>query len=109
MSDTPQSRGESAAAVLDEVGARYEEVFADVPGQLAALEWLIGRLAPGATFEQADVRTFRPPAGGYDAVCSIGRAPGAARRAMIGRGAGRALRTVGGPVRPPCGRRSQRS
>ncbi|MFF4174095.1 class I SAM-dependent methyltransferase [Streptomyces sp. NPDC001744] len=115
MSEGAQHRGKSAAAVFDEVGARYEEVFADVPGQLAALDWLTGRLAPGARvldvgsgtgrpaaealtragfgvtgidvsgemvrlarrqvpaarFEQADVRTYRPPAGGYDAVCAF--------------------------------------
>ncbi|MEU7298006.1 class I SAM-dependent methyltransferase [Streptomyces exfoliatus] len=115
MSDNPQPGGKSAAAVFDEVGARYEEVFADIPGQLAALDWLKGRLAPGArvldvgsgtgrptaevltragfevtgidvsgemvrlagervpgaAFEQADVRTYRPPAGGYDAVCAF--------------------------------------
>ncbi len=26
---------------------------------------------PGARFEQADVRTYTPPAGGFDAVCSF--------------------------------------
>ncbi|MEU0373568.1 class I SAM-dependent methyltransferase [Streptomyces sp. NPDC006283] len=115
MSDTPQPRGASAAEVFDEVGARYEEVFADVPGQLAALDWLTGRLAPAARvldvgsgtgrpaaetlaragfavtgidvsaemvrlareqvpaarFEQADVRTYRAPDGGFDAVCAF--------------------------------------
>ncbi|WOI60623.1 class I SAM-dependent methyltransferase [Streptomyces fradiae] len=107
--------GASAAEVFDAVGARYEEVFAGVPGQLAALDWLADRLppgarvldvgsgtgrpaaerlvragfdvtgidvsaemvrvarerVPGARFERADVRTFEPPAGGYDAVCAF--------------------------------------
>ncbi|AOT57523.1 MULTISPECIES: class I SAM-dependent methyltransferase [Streptomyces] len=109
------SGGASAAEVFDAVGARYEEVFAGVPGQLAALDWLADRLppgarvldvgsgtgrpaaerlvragfdvtgidvsaemvrvarerVPGARFERADVRTFEPPAGGYDAVCAF--------------------------------------
>ncbi|MEU7567129.1 methyltransferase domain-containing protein [Streptomyces fradiae] len=107
--------GATAAEVFDAVGARYEEVFAGVPGQLAALDWLADRLppgarvldvgsgtgrpaaerlvragfdvtgidvsaemvrvarerVPGARFERADVRTFEPPAGGYDAVCAF--------------------------------------
>ncbi|MEE1752855.1 class I SAM-dependent methyltransferase [Streptomyces sp. SP18CS02] len=115
MTQAPRLPGESAAEVFDEVGARYEEVFADVPGQLAALDWLTGRLAPGAgvldvgsgtgrptaealvragfdvtgidvsaemvrlarervpdaRFEQADVRTYRAPDGGFDAVCAF--------------------------------------
>ncbi|MEU3451260.1 class I SAM-dependent methyltransferase [Streptomyces thermolilacinus] len=115
MSEAPQGGGRSAAEVFDEVGARYEEVFADVPGQLAALDWLAGFLPPGARvldvgsgtgrptaerlaragfditgidvsaemvrvarervpcarFERADVRTFQPPGGGYDAVCAF--------------------------------------
>ncbi|OEJ98381.1 class I SAM-dependent methyltransferase [Streptomyces thermolilacinus] len=115
MSEAPQGGGRSAAEVFDEVGARYEEVFADVPGQLAALDWLMGRIppgarvldvgsgtgrptaerlaragfdvtgidvsaemvrvarerVPGARFEVADVRTFEPPEGGYDAVCAF--------------------------------------
>ncbi|MFV2119446.1 class I SAM-dependent methyltransferase [Streptomyces sp. Act-28] len=115
MSQEPQVRGRSAAEVFDEVGAGYEEVFADVPGQLAALDWLVGSLpaaarvldvgsgtgrptaerlvragfavtgidvsaemvriarerVPGARFEQADVRTFEAPEGGYDAVCAF--------------------------------------
>lgn len=115
MNQAPRPRGGSAAEVFDAVGARYEEVFADVPGQLAALDWLSGRLAPGARvldvgsgtgrptadvltragfdvtgidvsagmvalarqrvpaarFEQADVRTYRPPGGAYGAVCAF--------------------------------------
>ncbi|GGP93749.1 class I SAM-dependent methyltransferase [Streptomyces roseolilacinus] len=115
MNQEPQARGRSAAEVFDEVGARYEEAFADVPGQLAALDWLVGSLpagarvldvgsgtgrptaerlvragcevtgidvsaemvriarerVPGARFEQADVRTFEAPEGGYDAVCAF--------------------------------------
>ncbi|GGU49289.1 class I SAM-dependent methyltransferase [Streptomyces lavendofoliae] len=115
MSQAPRSGGVSAAEVFDAVGVRYEEVFARVPGQLAALDWLIGSLPPGArvldvgsgtgrpvaetltragyavtgidvsaemvrlarervpaaSFEQADVRTYRAPEGGYDAVCAF--------------------------------------
>jgi SAM-dependent methyltransferase len=115
VNQEPQARGRSAAEVFDEVGARYEEAFADVPGQLAALDWLVGSLpagarvldvgsgtgrptaerlvragcevtgidvsaemvriarerVPGARFEQADVRTFEAPEGGYDAVCAF--------------------------------------
>ncbi|MFD7081547.1 class I SAM-dependent methyltransferase [Streptomyces sp. NPDC059918] len=107
--------GKSAAEVFDDVGARYEEAFGHVPGQLAALDWLTARLAPGASvldvgsgtgrptaevlarasfavtgidvsehmvglarsrvpqarFEQADVRTYAPAEGGFDAVCSF--------------------------------------
>ncbi|WP_351236011.1 methyltransferase domain-containing protein [Streptomyces sp. NPDC002133] len=115
MTDGPRPWGASAAEVFDAVGARYEEVFADVPGQRAALDWLTGSLAPGARvldvgsgtgrptaeilaraglavtgidvsaemirlararvpaarFERADVRTYRAPDGGYDAVCAF--------------------------------------
>lgn len=115
VSRAPHAGGRSAAEVFDEVGARYEEVFADVPGQLAALDWLVECLpagarvldvgsgtgrptaerlvragfdvtgidvsaemvrvarerVPGARFQQADVRTFDAPEGGYDAVCSF--------------------------------------
>ncbi|QGV77199.1 class I SAM-dependent methyltransferase [Streptomyces ficellus] len=115
MSQVPRPGGASAAEVFDAVGARYEEVFADVPGQLEALDWLTGRLrpgarvldvgsgtgrpaaetlvragfavtgidvsaemvrlarrrVPGADFRQADVRAYRAPEGGYDAVCAF--------------------------------------
>ncbi|MDT9686547.1 methyltransferase domain-containing protein [Streptomyces sp. TRM76323] len=115
MSQEPRPGGRSAAEVFDEVGARYEEAFAEVPGQLAALDWLVGTLppaarvldvgsgtgrptaerlvragfavtgidvsaemvriarerVPGARFEQADVRSFEAPEGGYDAVCAF--------------------------------------
>ncbi|WP_324615911.1 class I SAM-dependent methyltransferase [Streptomyces sp. WM6372] len=111
----PMKGGTSAAEVFDDVGARYEEVFGHVPGQLAALDWLTARLAPGARvldvgsgtgrpaaealaragcavtgidvsahmvdlarsrvpqarFEQADVRTYAPAEGPFDAVCSF--------------------------------------
>ncbi|MET9881736.1 class I SAM-dependent methyltransferase [Streptomyces sp. NPDC006430] len=52
----------SAAEVFDEVGARYEEVFGRVPGQLAALDWLSARLAPGAHVLDVGSGTGRPTA-----------------------------------------------
>ncbi|MFG2292713.1 class I SAM-dependent methyltransferase [Streptomyces sp. NPDC048603] len=106
---------ESAAELFDGMGAEYERAFVKLPGQLAALDWLTGRLpagarvldvgsgtgrpvaetlvragyevtgidvsaamvelaraqVPGARFEQQDVRDYRPPAGGFDAVCAF--------------------------------------
>ncbi|KPI02303.1 hypothetical protein OV450_4725 [Actinobacteria bacterium OV450] len=56
------SDGKSAADVFDEVGARYEEVFGRVPGQLAALDWLTARLAPGARVLDVGSGTGRPAA-----------------------------------------------
>lgn len=56
------SGGKSAADVFDEVGARYEEVFGRVPGQLAALDWLTARLAPGARVLDVGSGTGRPAA-----------------------------------------------
>ncbi|THA41634.1 class I SAM-dependent methyltransferase [Streptomyces sp. A1547] len=56
------SGGKSAAEVFDEVGVRYEEVFGRVPGQLAALDWLTGRLAPGARVLDVGSGTGRPTA-----------------------------------------------
>ncbi|MCB5182815.1 class I SAM-dependent methyltransferase [Streptomyces antimicrobicus] len=105
----------SAAELFDRLGARYEDAFADLPGQHAALDWLTARLpagarvldvgsgtgrpvaarlaaagcavtgidvsptmvdlarerVPGADFELADVRTYTPPDGGFDAVCAF--------------------------------------
>ncbi|MEW2583743.1 class I SAM-dependent methyltransferase [Streptomyces virginiae] len=37
----------------------------------AAMVALARARVPGARFEQADVRTYSPPAGGFDAVCSF--------------------------------------
>lgn len=62
MSQVPQAGGRTAAEVFDEVGARYEEVFADVPGQLAALDWLVDRLPPGARVLDVGSGTGRPAA-----------------------------------------------
>ncbi|URM92320.1 methyltransferase domain-containing protein [Streptomyces sp. MRC013] len=62
MSRVPREGGGSAAEVFDEVGARYEEVFADVPGQLAALDWLVGLLPPGARVLDVGSGTGRPAA-----------------------------------------------
>ncbi|RSS70750.1 class I SAM-dependent methyltransferase [Streptomyces sp. WAC06614] len=105
----------SAAELFDRIGAQYEDAFADLPGQHAALEWLTARLptgarvldigsgtgrpvaarlaaagcavtgidvsptmvelarqrVPDARFELADVRTYTPPDGGFDAVCAF--------------------------------------
>src|SRR5262245_36655162 len=36
------------ASAFDHIGERYDEVFPHKEGQLAAVSWLIGRLAPGA-------------------------------------------------------------
>ncbi|MFJ6941160.1 class I SAM-dependent methyltransferase [Streptomyces sp. NPDC101132] len=104
----------SAAEVFDGLGGEYERAFARLPGQDAALEWLVARLpagaavldvgsgtgrpvaavlaaagcrvtgidvspamvalaraqVPGATFEVADVRTYRPERR-FDAVCAF--------------------------------------
>ncbi|MCX5610276.1 methyltransferase domain-containing protein [Streptomyces sp. NBC_00047] len=106
---------ESAAEVFDGMGAEYERAFRDLPGQLAALDWLTARLpagarvldvgsgtgrpvaetlvragyevtgidvsaamvelaraqVPAARFERRDVRDYRAPDGGFDAVCAF--------------------------------------
>ncbi|WP_394828479.1 class I SAM-dependent methyltransferase [Pendulispora albinea] len=41
-------QAKSAADTFDALGERYEEAFRGLPAQHAALEWLRGRLAPGA-------------------------------------------------------------
>ncbi|MGC0422689.1 class I SAM-dependent DNA methyltransferase [Embleya sp. AB8] len=51
-----------AAALFDEVGATYETVFADMPAQLAALDWLIAELAPGSKVLDIGSGTGRPAA-----------------------------------------------
>ncbi|MFK0234528.1 class I SAM-dependent methyltransferase [Streptomyces vinaceus] len=58
----PLKGGKSAAEVFDDVGARYEEAFAHVPGQLAALDWLTARLDPGARVLDVGSGTGRPTA-----------------------------------------------
>ncbi|MEV7416799.1 methyltransferase domain-containing protein [Streptomyces sp. NPDC089919] len=105
----------SAAELFDGLGIAYERAFGRLPAQLAAVDWLTARLAPGARvldvgsgtgrpvadrlaragcavtgidvsremvelaraqvpdarFEQCDVRDYRAPAGGFDAVCAF--------------------------------------
>ncbi|WP_424216758.1 class I SAM-dependent methyltransferase (plasmid) [Streptomyces sp. BI20] len=55
-------RTRTAAEVFDAVGARYEEAFADVPGQLAALDWIIAELPRGARVLDVGSGTGRPAA-----------------------------------------------
>ncbi|MFJ8589234.1 class I SAM-dependent methyltransferase [Streptomyces sp. NPDC093595] len=62
MSQAPGPGGASAAEVFDAVGARYEEVFAGVPGQLAAVDWVARSLAPGARVLDVGSGTGRPTA-----------------------------------------------
>ncbi|MFJ3921896.1 class I SAM-dependent methyltransferase [Streptomyces sp. NPDC090022] len=52
----------SAAELFDELGAGYEEAFADLPGQLAALDWLTARLPAGARVLDIGSGTGRPVA-----------------------------------------------
>ncbi|MFI5545991.1 class I SAM-dependent methyltransferase [Streptomyces sp. NPDC051815] len=56
------SQRKSAAEVFDALGERYEEVFGRVPGQLAALDWLTGRLPAGARVLDVGSGTGRPTA-----------------------------------------------
>ncbi|QES58288.1 SAM-dependent methyltransferase [Streptomyces venezuelae] len=56
------SQRKSAAEVFDALGERYEEVFGRVPGQLAALDWLIARLPSGARVLDVGSGTGRPTA-----------------------------------------------
>ncbi|MET9319137.1 methyltransferase domain-containing protein [Streptomyces sp. NPDC003038] len=56
------SDGTSAAEVFDELGERYETAFGRLPGQLAALDWLTARLAPGARVLDVGSGTGRPAA-----------------------------------------------
>ncbi|MFI6108167.1 class I SAM-dependent methyltransferase [Streptomyces sp. NPDC051310] len=44
------------------MGARYEEVFAGVPGQLAAVDWVARSLAPGTRVLDVGSGTGRPTA-----------------------------------------------
>ncbi|WP_330328423.1 class I SAM-dependent methyltransferase [Streptomyces sp. NBC_00536] len=56
------TRRESAAEVFDALGERYESLFGPVPGQLAALEWLVERLPAGARVLDVGSGTGRPTA-----------------------------------------------
>ncbi|MFI1386507.1 class I SAM-dependent DNA methyltransferase [Embleya sp. NPDC020886] len=51
-----------AAALFDAVGAAYETAFADLPEQLAALDWLIAELRPGSKVLDIGSGTGRPTA-----------------------------------------------
>ncbi|MYS87322.1 class I SAM-dependent DNA methyltransferase [Embleya scabrispora] len=51
-----------AAALFDAVGAGYETAFADLPEQLAALDWLIAELGPGSKVLDIGSGTGRPTA-----------------------------------------------
>ncbi|MBW5485923.1 class I SAM-dependent methyltransferase [Streptomyces bambusae] len=52
----------SAAELFDELGAHYEDAFAGLPGQLAALDWLVPRLPAGARVLDIGSGTGRPVA-----------------------------------------------
>ncbi|MEU6315151.1 class I SAM-dependent methyltransferase [Streptomyces sp. NPDC047014] len=56
------SRRKTAEEVFDALGERYEEVFGQVPGQLAALDWLTERLPAGARVLDVGSGTGRPTA-----------------------------------------------
>ncbi|MEU0538125.1 class I SAM-dependent DNA methyltransferase [Amycolatopsis tolypomycina] len=53
---------ETAAEVFDALGTDYETAFPDQTGQKAVLEWLLGRLSPGATVVDLGSGTGRPVA-----------------------------------------------
>ncbi|MBE9372949.1 class I SAM-dependent methyltransferase [Saccharopolyspora sp. HNM0983] len=67
MSDIPEvpttaAETAEAARPFDELGARYEQAFAELPEQRAALDWLVRRLAPGAAVLDVGAGTGRPTA-----------------------------------------------
>ncbi|RSM43615.1 class I SAM-dependent methyltransferase [Amycolatopsis balhimycina DSM 5908] len=53
---------ETAAEVFDAIGKDYETAFPDQHGRQAVLEWLLGRLSPGATIADLGSGTGRPVA-----------------------------------------------
>ncbi|MFE5330098.1 class I SAM-dependent DNA methyltransferase [Embleya sp. NPDC056575] len=64
VSPSPSAHGarSPAAALFDAVGAGYESAFADLPEQLAALDWLIAELPPGSKVLDIGSGTGRPTA-----------------------------------------------
>ncbi|MFF6883566.1 class I SAM-dependent methyltransferase [Streptomyces sp. NPDC012421] len=56
-----------AAELFDGVGIDYERAFGRLPAQLAAVEWLKGRLSPGSRVLDAGCGTGRPVAALLDA------------------------------------------
>ncbi|MFD4372836.1 class I SAM-dependent methyltransferase [Streptomyces sp. NPDC058486] len=65
MSGTHEERGDAvlgAAELFDGVGIDYERAFGRLPAQLAAVDWLTGRLAPGSRVLDAGSGTGRPVA-----------------------------------------------
>jgi predicted TPR repeat methyltransferase len=56
------TRPETAAEVFDALGKDYETAFPDQAGQKAVLEWLLGRLSPGASVVDLGSGTGRPVA-----------------------------------------------
>ncbi|MFF9150563.1 class I SAM-dependent methyltransferase [Streptomyces sp. NPDC014861] len=56
-----------AAELFDGVGIDYERAFGRLPAQLAAVEWLTGRLSPGSRVLDAGSGTGKPVAALLDA------------------------------------------
>ncbi|MFJ9338830.1 class I SAM-dependent methyltransferase [Streptomyces sp. NPDC101733] len=56
------TRRETAAEVFDALGERYEELFGEVPDQVAALDWLLARLPARARVLDVGSGTGRPTA-----------------------------------------------
>jgi ubiquinone/menaquinone biosynthesis C-methylase UbiE len=56
------ARRSAQAAVFDTIGARYDQAFPHKEGQVAAGEWLIGQLGPGARVLDAGCGTGVPTA-----------------------------------------------
>nr|WP_236579660.1 class I SAM-dependent methyltransferase [Streptomyces sp. HM190] len=59
---TQEHQRPPAAVLFDALGADYERAFAQAPAHLAALEWLIERLPPGARTLDVGSGTGRPTA-----------------------------------------------
>lgn len=62
--EVPTTAAESAEAArpFDDLGARYEQAFAELPEQHQALDWLLERLAPGSAVLDVGSGTGRPAA-----------------------------------------------